>query len=155
MAGGRESWLLLMGLTVLFRFLLRRQSLIEDKPFSKNKLGILAFFAAFLDAFLGGGWGPITAPILILANKSEPRKIIGSITTSVFFITVAETLTFVWLLGVEPLRWDWILALTIGGGISAPLAAYTCRRVHPRLLGAFVGLILVSTNLWTITSLLF
>jgi len=66
-----------------------------------------------------------------------------------------ETFTFIWLLGAEQLRWDWTLALVIGGGIAAPLAAYTSKRVQPRLLGAFIGLILVLTNLWTITSLLF
>ena len=149
------GFLLLIGLTVFLRFLFRKQFFVEDKPFSKSKLGILAFFAAISDAFLGGGWGPITAPILILANKSEPRKVIGSVATSVFFITTAETFTFIWLLGVEQFRWDWILALVIGGGISAPLAAYTSKRVQPRLLGAFVGLILVLTNSWTIASLLF
>lgn len=76
---------------------------------------------------------------------------IGSTDTTAFFIIVAEFFT-VWLLGVGQFRWDWILALVIGGGISAPLAAYTCKRVQPRLLGAFVGLILVLTNLWTIVS---
>ncbi len=118
-------------------------------------MGILAFFAAFSDAFLGGGWGPITAPILILANKGEPRKIIGSTDFTAFFITAAETFTFIWLLGVGQFRWDWILALVVGGGLSAPLATYTSKWVQPRLLGAFVGLILVLTNLWTIASLLF
>jgi hypothetical protein len=146
--------LLLIGLIVFFRFLSRKQSLIEDKLFSKSRLSVLAFFAAFADALLGGGWGPITAPILILTNKGETRKIIGSVATSVFFITLAETFTFIWLLGVGQFRWDWILALVIGGGISAPLAAYTCKQVQPRLLGASVGLILVLTNLWTIASIL-
>lgn len=149
------GFLLLIGLIVLFRFLFRKQFLVEDKPFSKSRLGILAFFAAFSDALLGGGWGPIIAPVLILENKSEPRKIIGSISTAAFFVTAVETFTFIWLLGVMQFRWDWILALVIGGGIAAPLAAYTSKRVQPRLLGASIGLILVLTNLWTIASLLF
>jgi hypothetical protein len=148
------SFLLLIGFTVFLRFLFRKQFLTEDKPFSKGRLGVLAFLAAFSDALLGGGWGPITAPILILSNKSTPRKVIGSTDTAAFFITVAETFTFLWLLGAQQFRWDWILALMIGGGIAAPLAAYTCKRVPPRLLGASIGLILMTTNLWTITSLL-
>jgi len=69
-------------------------------------LGILGFFAAFFDAFAGSGWGPITAPILILSNKSEPRKVIGSVNTASFFITMAETATFIWLLGFQQFRWD-------------------------------------------------
>jgi hypothetical protein len=148
------SFLLLIGFAVFLRFLFRKQFLTEDKPFSRGRLGILAFFAAFSDALLGGGWGPITAPILILSNKSTPRKVIGSTDTAAFFITAAETFTFLWLLGAQRFRWDWILALMIGGGIAAPLAAYTCKRVPPRLLGTSIGLILITTNLWTITSLL-
>ena len=65
---------------------------MEDKPFSNSRLSILAFFAAFFDSFAGGGWGPITAPILILSNKSERRKVIGSVNTASFFITMAELL---------------------------------------------------------------
>lgn len=149
------GFLLLIGLIVFFRFLFRKQFLVEDKPFSKSRLGVLAFFAAFSDALLGGSWGPISAPILILTNKTEPRKVFGSTDTTAFFITAAETFTFIWLLGVGQFRGDWILALVIGVGVSAPLEAYTCKGVQPRLLGAFVGLILVLTNLWTIASLLF
>lgn len=55
---------------------------MEDKPFSKSRLSILAFFAAFFDSFAGGGWGPITA-------------------------------TFIWLLGFQQFRWDWIMTLII------------------------------------------
>lgn len=149
------GFLFLIGLIVFFRFLFRKQFLIEDKPFSKSKLGILAFFAAFSDALLGGGWGPIISPILILTNQSDPRKIIGSVATSVFFITAAETLTFMWLLGVEQFRWDWIIALVVGGGLAAPIAAYTCKKIQAKLLGVSVGLILMFTNLWTMISLSF
>jgi hypothetical protein len=149
------GFLFLLGLMVFLRFLLRRSFLVEDKPFSKGKLRILAFSAAFADALFGGGWGPLTAPLLILSDKSSPRKVIGSMDTTAFFVTAAETLTFLGLLDIGQFRWDWIIALVVGGGLAAPLAAYTCRKVQARLLGISVGLILMFTNLWTIISLLF
>jgi hypothetical protein len=118
-------------------------------------LRILAFLAAFTDALFGGGWGPLTAPLLILSNKSSPRKVIGSMDTTAFFVTLAETLAFIWLLDIGRFRWDWILTLVIGGVLAAPIAAYTCRKAKPTLLGLSVGMVLMFTNLWTITSLLF
>lgn len=42
------GFLLLIGLIVFFRFLFRKQSLVEDKPFSKSRFGILAFLLRFL-----------------------------------------------------------------------------------------------------------
>jgi hypothetical protein len=149
------GFLFLLGLIVFFRFLFRKPLLTEDRPFSRGKLGLLAFMAAFSDALFGGGWGPLTAPLLILSNRSPPRKVIGSMSTAAFFVTLAETLTFLGLLGMGQFRWDWILALVIGGGLAAPIAAYTCKRVQPRVLGVFVGLILMFTNMWTVASLLF
>jgi len=149
-------FLFFLGLAVFFRFLFRKEFSAEDKTFSKGKLGILAFLAAFADALLGGGWGPLTAPLLILSSKSSPRKVIGSMDTTAFFVTLAEVLTFMWLLkNIGEFRWDWILALVIGGALAAPIAAYTCRKVQPRLLGLLVGLILIFINLWTITSFFF
>ena len=147
-------FLALIGLIIFMRFLLRKNTLIVDKPISKTGLSILGFIAAFCDACAGGGWGPIVTPTLIMTNKSQPRKVVGSVDASEFFITVAETLTFTLLLGPENFHWDWVLALIIGGGIAAPLAAYTCKKIPTRLLGVLVGVILLITNLRTIIALL-
>jgi hypothetical protein len=149
------GFLFFLGLAVFFRFLFRKRFQTRDKAFSKHKLRILAFLAAFSDALFGGGWGPLTTPILILSNKSSPRKVIGSMDTTAFFVTLAETLTFIWLLDIKQFRWDWILALVISGGLAAPIAASMCGKVRPRLLGLSLGLILILTNLWTIITLLF
>lgn len=143
-------FLAFVGLIIFMRFLTRKDILIVDKPISKTGLSILGFTAAFCDACAGGGWGPIATPTLMMTNKSQPRKVIGSVDASEFFITIAETITFILLLGPENFHWNWVLALIIGGGIAAPLAAYTCKKIPTRLLGVLVGLILLITNLRTL-----
>ncbi|NIM46449.1 MAG: TSUP family transporter, partial [Nitrososphaeria archaeon] len=114
----------------------------------------LGFVAAFCDATAGGGWGPIATPSLIMTNKSEPRKVIGSVDASEFFIALAQTLTFLIVLRPETFHWRWVLALIIGGAAAAPLAAYTCKRVPSRWLGFLVGGILIVTNLLTLFNVL-
>ena len=48
----------------------------------KIKLPALGFFAAFMDAAGGDGWGPIATPGLILGENAEPRKAIGTVRRS-------------------------------------------------------------------------
>jgi len=69
---------------------------------------------------------------------------------SEFFVTLAETITFRVIIGPESFHWLWVTALIIGGNITAPVAAYTSKRIPARLLGVSVGLILVVTNVRTI-----
>ena len=147
-------FLAFIGLIIFMRFAMRKGILTVDKPISKTGLSMLGFVAAFCDACAGGGWGPIATPTLMMTNKSQPRKVIGSVDASEFFITIAETLTFMLLLGPENFHWEWVLALIIGGGVAAPLAAYTCKKTSARLLGVLVGLILLITNLRTIIVML-
>ena len=48
--------------------------------------------AGFLDAFGGGGWGPIATPTLLSSGRMEPRKIIGTVDTSEFVIAVCASI---------------------------------------------------------------
>jgi len=143
-------FLFVVGLVIFLRYLIRKNVLVVERPISKGGLTTLGFVAAFCDATAGGGWGPIATPSLIMTNKSEPRKVIGSVDASEFFIAVAQTLTFLIILGPLAFHWIWVLALLIGGVVAAPLAAYTCKRVPARWLGLLVGLILMVSNLVTL-----
>ena len=146
-------FLAFIGLIIFIRFVMRKNIIVADKPISRTGLSTLGFIAAFCDACAGGGWGPIATPTLIMSNKSQPRKVVGSVDASEFFVTIAETITFMLLLGPENFHWNWVLALIIGGGIAAPVAAYTCKRITMRLLGILVGLILLITNLRTLLNI--
>lgn len=141
--------LLLLGVVIIFRFLKTKRK-FEDRPISKIFLVTLAGIAAFCDASIGGGWGPIATPAIILTNKSEPRKAVGSVDTSEFIITLVISTVFMITLGLEAYNWTMVAALAIGGIIAAPLAAWTAKRMPARLFGILIGIVLILINLKTI-----
>ena len=139
--------LLALGFYVLLRFTF--QGLRTDqlgKPLRKRFLSPLGLLAGFVDATGGGGWGPVGTPAILASGRLEPRKVIGSIDTSEFLISVAASIGFLAGLGSEGVRADWAVALLAGGIIAAPIAAWLVRHVPPRVLGSAVGGIIVLTN---------
>jgi siroheme synthase-like protein len=109
----------------------------EKKKF--KRYGWLAGAGGFLDSFGGGGWGPIVTSTLITKGRT-PRYVVGSVSLTEFFITVASAFTFFTLIGVQ--NWQVILALVIGGVIAAPIAARLAGKLPRKasfiLLGAVV-----------------
>ena len=135
--------LMSMGGLIFYRFLFRRGKInTEIKTYLPSRLRALGFFAAFIDAMGGGGWGPICTPSLVLTG-TEPDKAVGSVNLAEFFITIAIASTFLALIGHEKFRWDLVLALAIGGIVAAPLAAFICRKLPKRILGIFVGIVVI------------
>ena len=138
-----------IGINLVWRFsrgIVRRK--VAEKPHSKPFLGILGIFGGFIDATGGGGWGPVTTSTLLSAGRSEPRRIVGTVTTAEFFVTTAATAGFVigmWEDLVANLAA--VVALLIGGVIAAPLAAWLVTRLNPILLGGIVGTLIVTLNL--------
>ncbi len=143
--------LLLMGLLILYRFLVRKNPIAsENNGHSWAKLMLLGLVAGFMDALGGGGWGPIATPSLILSGNDEPRQVVGSINWVEFFVTLAETLTFLITVGPEAFRWDIVVALLIGGAVAAPTAAFVCRKLPPKALGSLIGVLLIGLNIRTL-----
>ena len=146
--------LLMMGLLILYRFLVKKNPITpKNNGYSRGKLTLLGLVAGFMDAVGGGGWGPIATPSLILAGSDEPRQVVGSINLVEFFVTVAETLTFLITVGPEAFRWDIVVALLIGGAIAAPTAAFLCKKLPAKALGSLIGVALVGLNMRTLLSL--
>ena len=140
--------LLTMGGLISYRFMFRykNKTTLEIKKYRPYKLRALGFFAAFIDAIGGGGWGPICTPTLIVTG-TEPNKAVGSVNLAEFFVTIAITSTFLILMGYGNFRWDVIFALLIGGIIAAPLAAFCCKKLPKRLLGILVGIIVIMLSI--------
>ncbi|MDU0314566.1 sulfite exporter TauE/SafE family protein [Phycicoccus sp. M110.8] len=139
--------LLALGLYVLVRFTVR--GLRTDRlghPLRKRFLAPLGLFAGFVDATGGGGWGPVGTPAILASGRLEPRKVIGSIDTSEFLVSVAASLGFLLALGSQGINLGWVLALLAGGLVAAPIAAWLVRHIPPRVLGSAVGGIIVITN---------
>jgi uncharacterized membrane protein YfcA len=144
--------LLALGLYVLLRFTVQGLPARSDKPLRRRFLTPLGLVAGFMDATGGGGWGPVGTPAILASGRMEPRKVIGSIDTSEFFVAIAASVGFFVGLSGEGIDFTWVLALLIGGLIAAPIAAWLVRLVPPRILGSLVGGVIILTNSRTLLS---
>ncbi|HJW16170.1 MAG TPA: TSUP family transporter [Flavisolibacter sp.] len=106
--------------------------------------GYLAGIGGFLDSFGGGGWGPIVSATLITKGRT-PRFVVGSVSLTEFFVTLASAFTFFTLIGVQ--HWQVILALVIGGLIAAPIAVRLSGKLPKKASFIFLGAIVV---LWSV-----
>lgn len=143
--------LLTLGVYVLARFTftgLRTDRL--GTPLRKRFLAPLGLVGGFVDATGGGGWGPVGTPAILASGRLEPRKVVGSIDTSEFLISVAASIGFLAALGSQGITFSWVAMLLLGGVIAAPIAAWLVRTIPPRVLGSAVGGIIVLTNARTI-----
>lgn len=139
--------LLTLGVYVLTRFTLK--GLRRDRlghPLRKRFLAPLGLVAGFVDATGGGGWGPVGTPAILASGRLEPRKVIGSIDTSEFLVSVAASIGFLLALGSQDLDLAWVGALLAGGLVAAPIAAWLVRHLPARVLGSAVGGVIVLTN---------
>lgn len=137
-----SAYLLVMGALILFKAIRKIES-----HYVQTHLIPLGLAGGFLDAIGGGGWGPIVVSTL-LARGNDPRFTIGSVNFAEFFVTLAASITF--LLTVGLVQWQIILGLAVGGGIAAPLAAYTSKRIPTRRLMIIVGVLIILLSLRTL-----
>jgi len=145
-------FLLILGIYVVIRLLFKVKKDSEKKNLNlSTKQAIpLGLIAGFADATGGGGWGPLTTPILMSKEGNSARKVIGTVDTSEFAIAISATLGFLISLGWQDINWFWVIALMLGGVIAAPIAAWLVRILPSYLLGVFVGGFIVLTNVWTL-----
>src|SRR5215204_4127043 len=143
-------FLFILGIYVLSRFAFRRtERPIQVRPVPRAFLSPLGFVAGFLDAFGGGGWGPIATPTLLSSGRMEPRKVIGTVDTSEFVVAVCASVGFFFALSFAEVPWSVVGALLVGGVIAAPIAAYVVRILPTRILGTAVGGLILVTNVRT------
>ena len=145
-------FLLGLGCFVIYRFLFKKADAKERKQpdFNKKFFIPLGFIAGFFDSTGGGGWGPITTPVLLSKNNIETRKVVGSVDTSEFAISISATIGFLFSLGWGEINFIWVLALMIGGIIAAPIAAWLVKIIPSHLLGVLVGGMIILTNVRTL-----
>ena len=116
---------------------------IEKKPKVIEPLGLVG---GFLDAAGGGGWGPIVTSNL-LVQGAHPRKVIGTVNTAEFFLTVTISVTFIAALGLEAFTVATV-GLLLGGVMAAPAGAVIAKRVSAKPLLTMVGAVLTITSLY-------
>jgi uncharacterized protein len=134
---------LLLGIRILYQAYKRERNSKKVK-----RAGWLAGAGGFLDSFGGGGWGPLVTSTLIAKGRS-PQYVIGSVSLSEFFVTLASAMSFFMFIGIT--HWQIIAGLMIGGAIAAPLAAKLAGKLPLRTMLICVGLMVI---LWSIRILL-
>jgi uncharacterized membrane protein YfcA len=138
------GYLLIMGGVIIYKAFTMTP---RNKPdeYHGPRISLLGLFGGFCDAIGGGGWGPVVTSTLVAQGK-YPRNTIGSVNFSEFFVTFAESVTFVLALSFSQ-YWQIILGLLIGGGIAAPLAARMTKSVVERdvLVGALIIILSIRT----------
>ena len=133
------GYLVAVGLWLLFR------GLFYPPKFRKPKvIAPLGLIGGFLDAAGGGGWGPVVTSNL-LVQGAEPRKVVGTVNSVEFFLTLAVSATFIYHLGLADIAGA-TLGLLIGGVAAAPLGAFMAKRFSPKLLLVLVGVVLTATS---------
>lgn len=139
-------YLAIMGLVIIYRAF---RSLAPREV--RTWLIPLAVGGGFMDAIGGGGWGPVVTSTL-MARGNTPRFTVGSVNATEFFITLAQSITFVVTLGSgEYLKYGTIiLGLLIGGALAAPLAAVVAKRLPHRPFMLLVGVVIVFLNVRTL-----
>lgn len=133
------GYLVLVGVYLLIRGLLFPPK--NAKPKVVEPLGLVG---GFLDAAGGGGWGPIVTSNLLVQGV-EPRKVVGTVNSVEFFLTLTVSATFIYHLGVA----DFALAtvgLLIGGIAAAPLGAIMAKRIPTKVMLILVGIVLTITS---------
>ena len=83
----------------------------------------------------------------MLIQGAEPRKVIGTVNTTEFFLTMTISATFIATLGLKAFSLA-TAGLLIGGMAAAPLGALAAKRISPRPLLTLVGLVLTLTSLY-------
>lgn len=143
--------LLVIGCYLLARFATRETQAErpDRRPLPARLTSPLGLFAGFIDAS-GGGWGPVSTPALLVTDRVEPRKVIGSVDTGEFLVALAASLGFLLALGRAGINLPITAMLLAGGLVAAPVAAWLVRHLPARLLGAAAGGLLVLTNLRTL-----
>lgn len=75
----------------------------------------------------------------------QPRFVIGTVSLTEFFVTLASAFTFFTLLGVT--HWQVILALVIGGLIAAPIAARLTGKLPRKTSFILLGVLVI---IWSV-----
>ncbi|WLR46993.1 sulfite exporter TauE/SafE family protein [Halobacillus litoralis] len=147
-------FLLTLGVYIVVRFLCfsRKTHVNEKKSVNKRFLLPLGIAGGFLDSVGGGGWGPVNTPALLSQSGIAPRKVIGTVDTSEFLVTISATAGFLIFLGHHSFSWLLIASFVIGGVIAAPIAAWLVKILPSAILGVLAGGFIILTNARTLLS---
>lgn len=136
----------LIYLSAIGIYLLWRGLFYPPKLREARLIAPLGLFGGFLDAVGGGGWGPVVTSNLLIQG-ADPRKVVGTVNSVEFFLTLAVSAAFIWNLGIADVA-DATLGLLIGGLLAAPAGAWVAKHFDPKVMLILVGVVLTLTSLY-------
>lgn len=145
-----STLLLILGVYVLVRFIRHRTVTLRKGRPGTRLLVPLGLVGGFVDATGGGGWGPVTTPALMVDGRMAPNRVVGTMNTAEFLVSLAASVGFLIGLGISALDWRVLVPLLVGGLIAAPIAATITHRLPIRIMGVAVGGLIVVTNSFTL-----
>jgi hypothetical protein len=109
-----------------------------------KRVGLMAGIGGFLDSFGGGGWGPLVTSGLI-AKGRNPQYVVGSMSLTEFFVTIASSVTFFMVIGFK--YWQVIIALLLGGILAAPISVRLAGKLSHRIMFIGIGAMVIFWSL--------
>ncbi|AEW03204.1 ABC transporter permease [Niastella koreensis] len=140
------GYTLLLGIRILLNAFKKNKTVKQGNP----NIPVLATIGGFIDAFGGGGWGPLMTGTMVKSGRT-PRFAIGSVCVGKFFITLASAITFFASMGIS--HWPIIAGLFLGGIIAAPFSARLASKLPPKTMFVCVGIVVVLCSLKIITKI--
>lgn len=142
--------IVLLYLSGIGLYLLWRGLMYPPKLRQAKLIAPLGLVGGFLDAAGGGGWGPVVTSNLLIQG-ADPRKVIGTVNSVEFFLTMTISATFIYHLGLADLAGA-TLGLLIGGVMAAPIGAWAAKHMPAKQMLILVGIVLTATSsygVWT------
>lgn len=140
----------LLYLTLIGVYLLVRGIMYPPKLKEAKFVAPLGLVGGFLDAAGGGGWGPVVTSNLLIQG-ADPRKVVGTVSSVEFFLTVTVSAAFIYHLGIADLAGA-TLGLLIGGIAAAPLGAWAAKHFPAKQMLILVGIVLTLTSAYGVWS---
>jgi len=140
----------LLYLSAIGIYLLIRGIMYPPKIKEAKFVTPLGLFGGFLDAAGGGGWGPVVTSNLLIQG-ADPRKVVGTVNSAEFFLTITVSATFIWHLGAAQL-FGATLGLLIGGIAAAPIGAWAAKHFPAKQMLIMVGIVLTLTSCYGVWS---
>ncbi len=125
-------------------YLLVRGIAYPPKPREASTVAPLGLIGGFLDAAGGGGWGPVVTSNLLIQG-ADPRKVVGTVNSVEFFLTITISAAFIFHLGFADVAGA-TLGLLIGGVLAAPLGAWAAKHFPTKVMLILVGVVLTLTS---------
>eukprot|EP00326_Haptolina_ericina_P003986 CAMPEP_0181228374 /NCGR_PEP_ID=MMETSP1096-20121128/33312_1 /TAXON_ID=156174 ORGANISM="Chrysochromulina ericina, Strain CCMP281" /NCGR_SAMPLE_ID=MMETSP1096 /ASSEMBLY_ACC=CAM_ASM_000453 /LENGTH=341 /DNA_ID=CAMNT_0023321891 /DNA_START=61 /DNA_END=1082 /DNA_ORIENTATION=+ len=127
-----------LGAYILARFHGHTSRPVVDGRPNLKLLAPIGLIGGFVDATGGGGWGPVATSALLADGRLTPCRVIGTVSASEFFVTIAAVCGFLATLGTHAggagVRPSLVVALLLGGLLAAPIAPRLVTRLEPNVL---------------------